>query len=266
MKKIALITYRFLIAFWINWIHFIYGLKNFPRYILTYRKLRGGNSDTFWKIYCSYPCLHDKDDDSWTARGHYFHQDLLIAQKIFKTNPKKHVDIWSRVDWFVAHIATFREIEVLDIRKNNAVIENIRFIQGDATSENTTYINYCDSVSCLHAIEHFWLGRYWDDIDIKWHIKGIRFITRMLKTWWKLYFSTPISKKQRIEFNAHRIFSLNYLNELLWIWEIYHLLSFSYVDDEWKLHKNQSLEIWKKDTFNLEYWCWIFELIKVKDF
>ena len=31
-------------------------------------------------------------------------------------NLKRHVDIGSRLDGFVAHVASFREIEVLDIR------------------------------------------------------------------------------------------------------------------------------------------------------
>ena len=30
-----------------------------------------------------------------------------------------------------------------------------------------------DSLSCLHAIEHFGLGRYTDPIDINIHIKGL---------------------------------------------------------------------------------------------
>jgi len=43
-----------------------------------------------------------------TASGHYFHQDLLVAGKIFKNNPIKHVDIGSRMDGFIAHVASFR--------------------------------------------------------------------------------------------------------------------------------------------------------------
>ena len=35
-----------------------------------------------------------------------------------------------------------------------------------------TEIEPVDSVSCLHAIEHFGLGRYGDPIDVFGHIKG----------------------------------------------------------------------------------------------
>jgi hypothetical protein len=57
-----------------------------------------------------YPCLDDKFAKSGIARGHYFHQDLLVAKKIFANNPELHVDIGSRIDGFVAHVASFREI------------------------------------------------------------------------------------------------------------------------------------------------------------
>ena len=72
-----------------------------------------------------YPILSERHLESGTLSGHYFHQDLLVAQKIYKNNPTKHVDIASRTDGFVAHIAVFREIEVLDIRKLNSSFNNI---------------------------------------------------------------------------------------------------------------------------------------------
>ena len=44
-----------------------------------------------------------------------------------------------------------------------------------------SFIEYCDSISSLHAIEHFGLGRYGDPIDYYGHIKAISNITKMLK-------------------------------------------------------------------------------------
>ena len=70
--------------------------------------------------------LNEKFADSGIASGHYFHQDLLVARKIFQHNPQKHVDIGSRTDGFVAHVATFREIEVFDIREHGGVGTRIR--------------------------------------------------------------------------------------------------------------------------------------------
>ena len=61
------------------------------------------------KINFLYPIINEFNDNSGTAKGHYFHQDLLVAQYIFKNKPKKHVDVGSRVDGFVAHVASFLE-------------------------------------------------------------------------------------------------------------------------------------------------------------
>jgi hypothetical protein len=57
-------------------------------------------------------------------------------------------------------VASFRPIEVFDIRKNYNQVQNITFIQGDLMQLDSKYENYCDSISSLHAIEHFGLGRY----------------------------------------------------------------------------------------------------------
>ena len=89
-------------------------------------------------------------------------------------------------------------------------------------------LNYCDSISALHSIEHFGLGRYGDSIDYYGYLKALDNISKILRSGGKFYFSVPIGD-QRIEFNAHRIFSIKYL--LYLFDERYYLNSFSYVDD-----------------------------------
>jgi hypothetical protein len=42
------------------------------------------------------PYPHEKKQQIGTAKGHYFHQDLLVAQRIFESAPEKHVDVGSR--------------------------------------------------------------------------------------------------------------------------------------------------------------------------
>ena len=75
------------------------------------------------------PRVADLYDEIGTYDGHYFHQDLLVAHKIFKNNPEKHVDIGSRLDGVIAHVASFREIEVFDIRDLKSEIQNITSVQ-----------------------------------------------------------------------------------------------------------------------------------------
>jgi len=170
------------------------------------------------------------------------------------------VDIASRVDGFVAHVAVFREIEIFDIRPINSKVRNIKFVLADLMDQGSAYENYCDSISCLHAIEHFGLGRYNDPIDADGHLKGLKSICKILKSGGKFYFSTPIGP-QRIEFNAHRVFSIHYLLQLFK--DDFELMSFSYVDDAGDLHENQILtEQQIKSNFNCHYGCGIFELKK----
>lgn len=217
-------------------------------------------NDLAFRSILFFPILNERYGGSGVMRGHYFHQDLFVASKIFKRNPKKHVDIGSRTDGFVAHVASFREIEIFDIRENNTDIENIIFRRADLMELPEGFTNYCDSISSLHVIEHFGLGRYNDKIDYWGHEKAILNIHKILKKNGVFYFSVPIGY-QRIEFNAHRVFSLEYLLPLLR--QNFTIESFSYVNDLGDFYKNVNLESTKiKENFGCNYGCGIFELRK----
>lgn len=218
-----------------------------------------GDSD--FLVSKNYPCLYDKDEDAGiNSRSPYFHQDLYMAQLIFKNHPHKHVDVGLRVDGFVAHVASFREIELIDIRALESTIENVKFTQLDLMDDQNVPSNYCDSISSLHALEHFGLGRYGDAIDPYGHVKGFKNITKMLKPAGRFYFSVPMGK-QRIEFNAHRVFGMPYLIRM--VSEDYSIVSLSYIDDEGKLHKNPPMEqSMIEKSYGCNLGCALFELVK----
>jgi hypothetical protein len=208
------------------------------------------------------PCLADRHEQGGVARGQYFHQDLLVARLIYRDNPKRHVDIGSRVDGFVAHVAAFRPIEVFDVRPIKSNAANIVFRQLDIMDCAASPSNCTDSLSCLHALEHFGLGRYGDKIDFNGHRRGLTNVTRMLVAGGKFYFSVPITERQRIEFNAHRIFSIPYLLDLFDEHEL-EVTGFHYVDDIGELHEQQGwLSPPARRTFDLHHGCGIFELLK----
>jgi SAM-dependent methyltransferase len=236
--------------------------KNLSWFLNDYFKiksqLRNNKDFVLGKIF---PILTDKIGFSGNAMGHYFHQDLYVAQKIFINQPISHVDIGSRIDGFVAHVASFREIEVLDIRANKIDSqENIKFRILDLMFDNNLQECSIDSISCLHVIEHFGLGRYGDLIDVNGHLKGLNSIWKLLKKGGRFYFSTPIGT-QRIEFNAHRVFSIDYL--LKQLCSKYHIECFSFVDDKGNFHKNIVLNNELIDNnCGCFYGCGIFELIK----
>lgn len=89
--------------------------------------------------------MKDWDAPSGNASGHYFHQDLLVAQKIYLANPATHVDVGSRIDGFVTHVASFRKIEIFDVRPlQQSPYPNIIFVQADFMGDCSKLKNYCD--------------------------------------------------------------------------------------------------------------------------
>jgi hypothetical protein len=208
-----------------------------------------------------FPCYEDKRDNAGSLELHYFYQDLYVAQRIYKNNPNRHVDIGSRISGFVAHVAAYKEIEVYDIRPMNNPIANVKFKQFDLMQLREEDIDAIDSISCLHALEHFGLGRYGDPICYDGYLLGFENIIKMLKKNGKFYFSVPLGK-QRVEFHAHRVFSLEYLLKL--ITPYYNIDDFSYISDNNVLYENVAIS--KENISNncgCHYGCAIFELTKI---
>ena len=176
-------------------------LRNTPKFVTEWMRFRRAYRG---KLRLK-PCLHDYDDEGGVTRNEYFWQDILIAQKIFARAPKRHIDIGSRIDGFVAHVASFRTIELLDIRPVTSQIPGSIFTQADLMADEFGLEDCCDSVSCLHALEHFGLGRYGDQLDAQGAELGIANMARMLQQNGTLYLSTPIGRS-RVEFNANWVF------------------------------------------------------------
>ena len=209
----------------------------------------------------NFPILGDYAEQAGSARGHYFHQDLLVASLIHEAKPFRHIDVGSRIDGFVGHVASFREIEVLDVRPMESCgHKNIRFLRADLMDESNAPEAIADSVSCLHAIEHFGLGRYTDPIIPDGHLKGFANLVRMLKQDGTLYISFPISAKTHTCFNAHRVF---HPKEIL-SWPTpgcqLKLISFHHVDDAGDLH--QHVDLHRKEIGD-GYGCGIFVFRKI---
>jgi hypothetical protein len=62
------------------------------------------------------PVLTDRSEAAGTIGGHYFHQDLWAARRIFARRPDAHLDIGSRIDGFIAHLLVFMPVTVIDVR------------------------------------------------------------------------------------------------------------------------------------------------------
>jgi hypothetical protein len=148
----------------------------------------------------------------------------------------------------------------MDVRDLHIAMPSIRFVRADLSAKDFPLTDYCDSLSCLHALEHFGLGRYGDPIDYEGHLIGWKNMSRMVKQGGKFYFSAPIGE-QRIEFNAHRVFSLQYLLKL--IEPSYAIDSFAYINDQGEFFADARLDgNTIGNNCGCHYGCGIFELTR----
>lgn len=224
------------------------------------QRLASNHPDDF-PIGANYPIYQDRFSAAGSATGHYFHQDLLVAREIFKRDPYRHIDVGSSIYGFVSHVAAFREIEVLDIRPIPTPVQGVTFIQQDIMNLDSAFHDYADSVSCLHALEHFGLGRYGDPIAYDGWLKGLHCLTQMISPQGTLYLGVPTGEPQRVEFNAHRVFSLPFLRNVLEEHFIIERLAF--VEDAGNLLPNVDPHSrFARTSFGAHYGCSIWVLKK----
>lgn len=180
-------------------------LKNVPNFVSAFLCFFSQKKqDKSFKL-SLFPILSDCGRNQGHRYSTYFIQDLYFAKKIFKKNPDTHLDIGSRMDGFISSLLVFRSVSFLDCSEVEHKIKNLNIIRKDLSKMNKINKQY-DSVSCLHAIEHFGLGRYGDSINYNGWKVGLQNISSYVKKNGDLYISVPIGNTQTVYFNAHRIF------------------------------------------------------------
>jgi SAM-dependent methyltransferase len=179
------------------------GWRRYAQDRAAFRRMAGADAPRWGR---ELPILTEWDESSGSLGG-YFFQDQLVAGWIHDARPVRHVDVGSRLDGFVGSLSVFREVEVLDIRPQTKLVANVKFHQLDLMSQlPDEWSAATDSLSCLHTIEHFGLGRYGDPLDVNGHLKGLEQLKKIVKPGGVFYLSTQIGP-ERIEFNAHRVFA-----------------------------------------------------------
>jgi SAM-dependent methyltransferase len=230
------------------------GLAPFARDAFVYRKHQNTTKKSFnYSFRNLFPQLGDRFESAGTANGHYFHQDIWAARRIYSQRPITHLDIGSRIDGFVGHVLPFMDVTVLDIRPLTTSQPGIQFRRADILNlplEDSSV----ESISCLHALEHVGLGRYGDPIDPDGWRQALSELNRVLAKDGRLYFSVPVGR-ERVEFNAHRVFDpitiINELNDLT-------LLEFSSVNDAGEYVESVSPESLSQATYS----CGLFIFTK----
>lgn len=156
----------------------------------------GGRVDE-WAIY-----LNEDTEFAGSVSGHYFWQDILVAQWVLAQKKKFVADLGSRLDGYVAHVAASQRIFVIDIRPIQKTIPNIEFVREDILNYKSNH--KFEIVTSLHTIEHIGLGRYGDPIEPDGHIKAFSALSQMTLPKGYLVVSFPIDLETRIEFNGQR--------------------------------------------------------------
>ena len=228
------------------------GVPAFVRDAAAYRRAQDGGAFSL-SLGALLPVLGERYEGTG-ALGHYFHQDLWAARKIHAARPARHLDIGSRVDGFVAHLLVFMPVTVIDVRPMKSAVEGLSFVQEDATSLHSFPDDSVESVSTLHAVEHFGLGRYGDPIDPQGPFRMMKALARVLRPGGRLYFGVPVGR-ERLEFNAHRVFGPRTVVDGL---APLRLVSFAAVDDCGALREPCTLE----GVEGAHFGCGLFEFTK----
>jgi len=206
-----------------------------PRYLRDYRSFKAATARAASDAVAlgePFPITADRTASAGDATSAYFQQDLWAARRIHAVSPASHIDIGSRIDGFVGHLLVFRDVEVIDIRRLDSPLDGLTFRQEDATSLSSMPDDSVESLSSLHAVEHFGLGRYGDPLDPTACFTAMRAMARVLAPGGRLYFSVPIGR-ERVEFNAHRILDPMRVPATFAALE---LVEFSAVDDDLRFH------------------------------
>lgn len=224
----------------------------FQRSVRTYKKKWTGPEFKFNRR-DSFPITTEYNKFAGVVDGHYFLQDIYFAKIINQNSPKVHYDIGSRVDGFVAHLLSaqiIQKIVLIDIRPFPVQVDRLSFVQGNAMDLSQIENESIESLSSLHAIEHFGLGRYGDPIDPNGWKKGLKSIQAKISRGGSFYLALPVGNKNRLCFNAHRIFIPELIIQTL---DKMELISFSYIQN-YKIHsvpledmKNVSARLGKYD-------------------
>lgn len=188
--------------------HFVYAVMGLPRFVRDWTRYRMDSRRSRHPIPMGalYPVLTDYRETAGTAQGHYFHQDLWAARRIHDAAPATHLDVGSRIDGFVSHVLAFMPVDIVDVRPLSSDVEGLGFVQCDATTMSAWRDGSIESLSSLHAVEHFGLGRYGDPVNPDGPFDAMASFARVLRPGGRLYFSVPVGR-ERVEYNAHRIFS-----------------------------------------------------------
>jgi SAM-dependent methyltransferase len=249
------------IHFWFTMILFdpleiLRKIRGLPYFISNWRAFQRRNEQPSFRLKLGniWYRAQDRFDKAGAAQGHYFFQDLWVANALYEQRVREHVDVGSRLDGFIAHILPFCAVTYVDIRPLDLAWPGFSFRPGSITD-----LPFADasvpSLSSLHVIEHIGLGRYGDPVDPLGFMKAAKELSRVLAPGGKLYIGTPIGR-ERTCFDAHRVFDPT---TVVQAFAGLRLVDFRLIDDAGKAITRAALEAGR----DCDYGCGVFVFEKV---
>lgn len=140
--------------------------------------------------------------------AHYVYHTAWAARVVARLQPTKHVDI-SSYTYFATIVSAFIPVDFYDYRPADIKLSGMH--SGEADLCNLPFADASiPSLSCMHTIEHIGLGRYGDPLDPLGDRRALKELQRVLAADGSLIIVVPVGSP-RIQFNAHRIYSLEML-------------------------------------------------------
>jgi len=158
-----------------------------------------------------FPQLLDRTQDHGFDR-HYIYHTAWAARVLAKSKPRLHIDISSSL-YFSAIASAFVPIKFYDFRRIHLELKGLKTARADLTHLHFKS-NSLLSVSCMHTIEHIGLGRYGDPLDPNGDLKAIQELIRVVSAGGQLLIVVPVGKETKVMFNAHRIYSVDYIKKV----------------------------------------------------
>lgn len=221
------------------------------RYVRNRRAYRAlpGSEPLSWRE--SHPQLGDRLGTS-PYDAHYFYQDVWAARHVAAKQPRRHVDVGSRVD-YVGFLTALCDVTFVDIRPLEADLDRLEALAGSIL-QLPFDDRSLESVSCLHVVEHIGLGRYGDPLDPLGSVKAAAELQRVLAPGGQLLFSGPVGRP-RVAFDAHRVQDPRTI--VGWFDEL-ELVEFSGVDDAGRFARDRSVE----ELAGSRYACGLFRFVR----
>lgn len=198
-------------------------------------------------------CLNDKTDTTGFD-AHYIYHIAWAVRRILEFSPKKHIDIASSL-YFITTISAYIPTVFYDFRPAQIKLNNLKTKRGNLLSLDFPD-NSIESLSCMHVLEHIGLERYGDPFAPQGDLKAISELKRVIKPGGKLFIVVPMGEIDRIQYNAHRIYSYH---SFIRNFNGFSINNFSFITDSGDFIEFAC----PKDTHNQRYGCGCFELTKI---